>query len=99
MTFRLGLFAGLRTLVVAKKVLTQEQLADFEKDYHQAKMAVVDRSEHMAAVLGRLETDLQLLCLTGVEDRLQVFRDLHFVMLEKSLLKTFDVQTICCRIM
>lgn len=62
---------GLRTLVVAKKQLTAEQLADFEKHYHQAKMTVVDRSEHMAAVLRRLETDLQLLCLTGVEDRLQ----------------------------
>lgn len=62
---------GLRTLVVAKKQLTVEQLADFEKHYHQAKMTVVDRSEHMAAVLRRLETDLQLLCLTGVEDRLQ----------------------------
>ncbi|VDD86147.1 unnamed protein product, partial [Enterobius vermicularis] len=62
---------GLRTLVVAKKVLTAEQLDEFERDYHQAKMEVVDRSEHMAAVLGRLETNLQLLCLTGVEDRLQ----------------------------
>uniref|UniRef100_A0A915PQT4 Phospholipid-transporting ATPase n=1 Tax=Setaria digitata TaxID=48799 RepID=A0A915PQT4_9BILA len=62
---------GLRTLVVAKKVLTIEQLTDFEKHYHQAKMTVIDRSEHMAAVLRRLETDLQLICLTGVEDRLQ----------------------------
>lgn len=67
------MISGLRTLVVAKKVLTPEQLADFEKHYHQAKMTVVDRSEHMAAVLRRLETDLQLLCLTGVEDRLQVW--------------------------
>ncbi|KAK0427670.1 hypothetical protein QR680_010355 [Steinernema hermaphroditum] len=62
---------GLRTLVVAKRVLTPEQLADFEKQYHQAKMTVSDRTEHMAAVVRRLETDLQLLCLTGVEDRLQ----------------------------
>lgn len=60
-------------MVVAKKVLTAEQLDEFERDYHQAKMEVVDRSEHMAAVLGRLETNLQLLCLTGVEDRLQVW--------------------------
>lgn len=59
-------------MVVAKKILTAEQLADFEKHYHLAKMTVVDRSEHMAAVLRRLETDLQLICLTGVEDRLQV---------------------------
>uniref|UniRef100_A0A914DHL0 Phospholipid-transporting ATPase n=1 Tax=Acrobeloides nanus TaxID=290746 RepID=A0A914DHL0_9BILA len=62
---------GLRTLVVAKKILTPEQLSDFEKQYHAAKMTVTDRSEHMAAVVRRLETDLQLLCLTGVEDRLQ----------------------------
>lgn len=64
--------SGLRTLVVAKKVLTPEQLADFEKQFHAAKMKVTDRSEHMAHVVRRLETDLQLLCLTGVEDRLQV---------------------------
>lgn len=58
-------------MVVAKKVLTQEQLADFEREYHRAKMTVTDRTEHMAAVVRRLENDLQLLCLTGVEDRLQ----------------------------
>jgi phospholipid-translocating ATPase len=62
---------GLRTLVVAKRTLSAEQLADFQKQYHQASMTVTDRSEHMAAVVRRLENDLQLLCLTGVEDRLQ----------------------------
>ena len=62
---------GLRTLVVAKKSLSAEQLADFEKQYHAAKMTVTDRTQHMAAVIRRLETDLQLLCLTGVEDKLQ----------------------------
>lgn len=70
--FSYKFFPGLRTLVVARKVLSVEQLTDFDKHYHQAKMTVVDRSEHMAAVLRRLETDLQLICLTGVEDRLQV---------------------------
>jgi phospholipid-translocating ATPase len=34
---------GLRTLIVAKKVLTPEQLADFEKQYHQAKMTVTGK--------------------------------------------------------
>nr|CAD2203864.1 unnamed protein product [Meloidogyne enterolobii] len=62
---------GLRTLVVAKKVLSKEQLADFEREYHRAKMTVTDRMENMAAVVRLLENDLQLLCLTGVEDRLQ----------------------------
>ncbi|KAI6182251.1 Phospholipid-transporting ATPase [Aphelenchoides bicaudatus] len=62
---------GLRTLVVGKKVLTPEQLADFNRQYKEAKMDVRDRTERMAAVVRRLETDLHLLCLTGVEDRLQ----------------------------
>lgn len=62
---------GLRTLVVAKKNLTPEQLADFNRQYKEAKMDVRDRNERMAAVVRRLETDMHLLCLTGVEDRLQ----------------------------
>jgi phospholipid-translocating ATPase len=65
---------GLRTLVVAKRVLTQEQLDEFEvrrkdcgrcramanpfyliqRQYHQAKMNVTDRTEHMSAVVKRL---------------------------------------------
>uniref|UniRef100_A0A914Q8F5 Phospholipid-transporting ATPase n=1 Tax=Panagrolaimus davidi TaxID=227884 RepID=A0A914Q8F5_9BILA len=62
---------GLRTLVVARKILSPEQLADFETQFHTAKMSLTDRNQHIAAVLRRLETDLQLLCLTGVEDSLQ----------------------------
>jgi phospholipid-translocating ATPase len=57
---------------VAKKILSKEQLADFESEYHRAKMTVTDRMENMATVVRRLENDLHLLCLTGVEDRLQV---------------------------
>lgn len=56
---------GLRTLVVAKKLLTPEQLADFNRQYKEAKMDVRDRNERMASVVKRLETDLHLLCLTG----------------------------------
>ncbi|KAI6229029.1 Phospholipid-transporting ATPase [Aphelenchoides fujianensis] len=62
---------GLRTLVVAKKTLTPEQLAEFNRQYKEAKLDVRERTERMAAVVRRLETDLHLLCLTGVEDRLQ----------------------------
>lgn len=57
--------------MVARKTLTEEQLDTFSKQYRQASLQVTDRSEHMLAVQKRLETDLQLLCLTGVEDRLQ----------------------------
>lgn len=62
---------GLRTLVVAKKVLTEEQYQDFESRYNQAKVSINDRGMKVAAVIESLERDLELLCLTGVEDKLQ----------------------------
>uniref|UniRef100_A0A8C5CGW2 Phospholipid-transporting ATPase n=1 Tax=Gadus morhua TaxID=8049 RepID=A0A8C5CGW2_GADMO len=62
---------GLRTLVVAKKSLSEEQYQDFESRYSQAKLSVHDRSLKVAAVVESLERELELLCLTGVEDQLQ----------------------------
>eukprot|EP00795_Rhopilema_esculentum_P001806 gene1806-16293_t len=63
---------GLRTLVVSKKVLTQDQYDDFEYRYTQAKLAMEDRNAKVLAVQESLEYDMELLCLTGVEDKLQV---------------------------
>ncbi|XP_059148847.1 probable phospholipid-transporting ATPase IIB isoform X3 [Physella acuta] len=62
---------GLRTLVVAKKLLTEEQYQEFESRYHQAKMSIQERNSKMQAVIEGLERDMELLCLTGVEDKLQ----------------------------
>lgn len=62
---------GLRTLVVACRNLTDEQYEDFAKRYHTAKMSVTDRASKMHAVIETLETELEVLCLTGVEDKLQ----------------------------
>uniref|UniRef100_A0A8C1G3B6 Phospholipid-transporting ATPase n=1 Tax=Cyprinus carpio TaxID=7962 RepID=A0A8C1G3B6_CYPCA len=62
---------GLRTLVVAKKSLTEEQYQDFESHYNQAKLSIHNRALKVAAVLESLERDMELLCLTGVEDQLQ----------------------------
>ncbi|GAA6107016.1 probable phospholipid-transporting ATPase IIA [Tachysurus ichikawai] len=62
---------GLRVLVVAKKSLTEEQYQDFEARYVQAKLSVHDRSLKVATVLESLEMEMELLCLTGVEDQLQ----------------------------
>ena len=62
---------GLRTLVVAKKILSEEQYADFDSRYHQAKMSIQERNSKMAAVIESLERDMELLCVTGVEDKLQ----------------------------
>ncbi|XP_061903145.1 probable phospholipid-transporting ATPase IIB isoform X4 [Entelurus aequoreus] len=62
---------GLRTLVVAKKSLSEEQYQDFENRYNQAKLSIHDRALKVAAVVESLERELELLCLTGVEDQLQ----------------------------
>ena len=63
--------SGLRTLVVARRVLTHEQYTDFDMRYTQAKLNMTNRQQRMNEVLATLEKDMELLCLTGVEDRLQ----------------------------
>ncbi|XP_041723398.1 LOW QUALITY PROTEIN: probable phospholipid-transporting ATPase IIB [Coregonus clupeaformis] len=62
---------GLRTLVVAKKSLSEEQYIDFENRYNQAKLSMNDRALKVSAVVESLEREMELLCLTGVEDQLQ----------------------------
>ena len=58
--------SGLRTLVVARKFLSEEQYQDFESRYHQAKLSIHDRAARMGAVMSTLEKDMELLCLTGM---------------------------------
>jgi len=62
---------GLRTLVVAKKVLTEEQYADFEQRLSKARLSIDNRNQRIQNVIESLEKELELLCLTGVEDKLQ----------------------------
>lgn len=62
---------GLRTLVVAKKVLTAEQYLDFETKYSAARLSITDRIQRVQTVIESIEREMELLCLTGVEDRLQ----------------------------
>lgn len=63
---------GLRTLVVAKKRLTPDMYDDFVSRYESARVAVGDRQAAIQQVVSTcLERDLELLGLTGVEDKLQ----------------------------
>jgi len=63
---------GLRTLVVGRKRLTSQSYASFTSDYHQASLSLQNRDAAMAKVVGDyLERDLELLGVTGVEDKLQ----------------------------
>ncbi|KAF8636096.1 hypothetical protein AX17_003801 [Amanita inopinata Kibby_2008] len=63
---------GLRTLVMARKRLSPSLYGDFKAHYHEASVKVEARNEAMVAVVSELlEHDLELLGLTGVEDKLQ----------------------------
>lgn len=63
---------GLRTLVIGKKKISNKLLIDFEKHYKEANLAMYDRDLLMQKVIGNyLEKNLELLGLTGVEDKLQ----------------------------
>ncbi|KAK7466492.1 putative aminophospholipid-translocase [Stygiomarasmius scandens] len=64
---------GLRTLVVGRKRLSQSTYSSFKSAYHAASITVTDdRNEAMQRVVSEyLEKDLELLGLTGVEDKLQ----------------------------
>lgn len=63
---------GLRTLVVGRKKLSPSQYEAFSSAYTDASLALHERDAGMAAVVKtHLEHDLELLGVTGVEDRLQ----------------------------
>lgn len=63
---------GLRTLVIGRKRLSLQQYQDFSTSYKQASLSLHGRDVGMAKVVGEhLERDLELLGVTGVEDRLQ----------------------------
>lgn len=63
---------GLRTLVFGQKVLPEEEWLAFEERYQQAKADVEDRDRLVAEAIESIEVGLELLGLTGVEDKLQV---------------------------
>lgn len=63
---------GLRTLVVGRKKLSAQQYQDFSARYKQASMSLQKRDSSMSKVVkDYLEHDLELLGVTGVEDKLQ----------------------------
>jgi phospholipid-translocating ATPase len=63
---------GLRTLVVGRKKMSEESYMAFKENYHEASVRLDGRNEAMAKVITEyLELDLELLGVTGVEDKLQ----------------------------
>ncbi|KAF9880986.1 hypothetical protein CkaCkLH20_01136 [Colletotrichum karsti] len=63
---------GLRTLVVGRKRLSYQQYQEFSSSYQAASLAITGRDAGMQRVVSHhLERDLELLGVTGVEDKLQ----------------------------
>ncbi|ORD95176.1 P-type ATPase [Enterospora canceri] len=62
---------GLRTLLIAKKELTKAQFEKFDEMYTEAKLTLNNRQQNMYDAQRKLEKGLDLLGLTGVEDKLQ----------------------------
>jgi phospholipid-translocating ATPase len=62
---------GLRTLVIAKKMLSDEEYGRFDSKYSKARLSIANRNEAVAAAIASIEKDMTVLGLTGVEDKLQ----------------------------
>jgi magnesium-transporting ATPase (P-type) len=61
---------GLRTLVISMKSLTEKQYEDWSRKYTEAKADLNDRERLVQLCIEELEQDMDLLGVTGVEDRL-----------------------------
>jgi len=62
---------GLRTLLLAKKVIDQSTYQTWAKKYHEASIKIEGRDEAMDILQEEIETDLSLVGATAIEDKLQ----------------------------
>lgn len=62
---------GLRTLVLAKRVLTEQEYMTYNQEYIQAATALEDREAKLDAVAESIERDMTILGVTAIEDKLQ----------------------------
>ena len=61
---------GLRTLMIASKVISEEEYEDFSRRYYLAQTSQFDREKEIEAVASELECGLELLGSTAIEDKL-----------------------------
>lgn len=62
---------GLRTLCFAYKLLQQSEFADWMDKYKECQYEMKNRKQRMEECVEELEKNMQFLCITGVEDKLQ----------------------------
>jgi phospholipid-transporting ATPase len=62
---------GLRTLVLARRVLTDDEYAAYNQAYIAASTSLTDREEMLDACAEMIEKDMTILGVTAIEDKLQ----------------------------
>jgi len=62
---------GLRTLVVARRHLSENEFQEWNKKYHEASTSLHNRTEAVNAVCEGIETDMEIIGCTAIEDKLQ----------------------------
>jgi phospholipid-translocating ATPase len=63
--------AGLRTLVICQKLIDLNFYDKWKRIYDSALVSMEDRKSKVSAAIAMLENNMEFLCVTGVEDRLQ----------------------------
>ena len=64
--------SGLRTLVISQRYIPYPEYESWRKKYENAKTEMEDRDNKIQKVVEELEEGMEFLCVTGVEDKLQV---------------------------
>uniref|UniRef100_A0A7S3LVN7 Phospholipid-transporting ATPase n=1 Tax=Palpitomonas bilix TaxID=652834 RepID=A0A7S3LVN7_9EUKA len=62
---------GLRTLVLAKRVLSPSEFADWKAKFDEASTSLTDREEKLMDIAEEIEKDMELVGATAIEDKLQ----------------------------
>lgn len=63
---------GLRTLVISQKYVSWDEYENWSRKYELAKTEMEDREKKVQKVVEQLEENMEFLCVTGVEDKLQL---------------------------
>ncbi len=63
---------GLRTLVISQKYVSWDEYENWSRKFDLAKTEMEDREKKVQKVVEELEENMEFLCVTGVEDKLQI---------------------------
>lgn len=62
---------GLRTLVITQKIIDESYFVQWHERYREANSDLNNRQDKVNRIIEELEVDMELLGVTGVEDKLQ----------------------------